>query len=198
MENSFTLQKAERTDTKYKNPALTMTAAIAGLGCFGGIICLCTILLSALSGGNVSGGIFAAAAAVTLVCGAVFAAASIMFQKRKKEYLKKRRELSKSAVRVQGKVVGVTKYVRHVKYMKDTFDEILWCFKIKYKDGDNYKTVQSDKYLNDISKVLKSDKVEVLILEDKTLAFKNFKLRKDDNEPFVKLETEIIEQEAEL
>ena len=198
MEKSFILQKAETNDIKFSNPVLSMTAALSGLGAFGGIICLCMVLMSALSGGNVSSKFFCAATVITIICGMIFVAVSFTFQKQKKMYLKKRKELSKNAVRVQGKVVGVTKYVRHVKYMKETFDEVLWCYKIKYKDGDKYKTVQSDKYLNDISKVLKSDKVDVLILEDKTLVFKNYQLRKDETEPYVKFETEEIEQEAEL
>ena len=84
MEKSFILQKAETNDIKFSNPVLSMTAALSGLGAFGGIICLCMVLMSALSGGNVSSNFFCAATVITIICGMIFVAVSLTFQKQKK------------------------------------------------------------------------------------------------------------------
>lgn len=198
METIFTLQKAETKDHKYSSPALSMTTAISGLLTFGSTICLMVILLTALSGGDVREELFAAAVAAALLSGSVFVISWLMFKKAKRVFLKKRKEMYRSARKLTGKVIGVTKHIRHVKYMRDTFDEILWSFKIEYKDGNEVKTVTSDKYLNDISKVLKSDRVSVFVLEDNTLVFKNYCLRNNESDPYIKLETEVTEQDAEI
>ncbi len=198
MKTEFTLKKAESKDSKYSSPMITMLSAVAGMLAFGGMICLCAVLLTRMSGGDVNAKFFTASFAVTIVGSVMFMLLSFLYRMGKKEYFKQRKEMYASARRLTGKVTGVTKYVRHVKYMKETFDETLWRFKITYEYGGEEKTAMSDKYLNDISKVLKSDKVSVLILSDGTTAFRNYQLRSTEEDPCIQLETEVIEQDAEV
>ena len=198
MENDFKLQKAESKDSKYKSPALSLFSAVSGLFAFGGMICLCAVLLTQMSGGNVNANFFLASFVITILGSVMFTVSSFLYKKGKSVYLSQRKEMIKSAKKFEGRIIGVTKFIKHVKYMKDTFDEIVWRFKIEYNDDGEVKTVFSDKYLNDISNVLKSDKVNILALEDNTLVFKNYQLRHNENEPYIKLETEEIEQETEL
>ena len=198
MGTSYKLQRAETKDHGFSSPALSMAAAIGGLLAFGGLICLGMVFPAILSGGSVKGEFFAAGVGVTVLGGSLFVISQMMFRKAKREFLKKRKEMYKSGKRFSGRVVGVNKHVRHVKYMKDTFDETLWSFKIEYNDGGEIRTVTSDKYLNDISQVLKSDKVTVVILGDGTAVFKNYCLRNNENDPCIKLETEETEQDAEI
>lgn len=199
MEDSFVLQKAASDETKYTNNILSLIIALSGLGAFGSLICLCMTVISAFSRQKFDNiGLIAASFIGMLLCVLVFVVADEMYKQRKKAYLKAQKKLYKKAERIKGRVVGAVKYVRHVKYMRDTFDDIQWCFKIEYGFGDEKKIIESDRYLNDISQVLADDRVYVLMLDGEVIAFEGYKLRCDDREPYVQLNTEEIEQESEV
>jgi len=198
MNGKYILQKAQTKDAEFRSPALNMLTALGGLGVFAGIICIFVILLSALSGGKSNIQSFIAAVGITLISACVFIVSYYIFNRKKKAYLKKKKRMLANAKRFDGQITGIVKNIRHVKYMHETFDEITWCFKIEYNDEEGTKTVNSELYLNDITRVLKNDRVSVLVLSDGTTVFKNFHLRKDDQESYIKLPLEDIEKGDEI
>ena len=48
-----------------------------------------------------------------------------------------KKALRKNAVKIEGRIVGIEKRIRHVSYMNDVFDEILWNFQVEYKNENN-------------------------------------------------------------
>jgi len=196
--SKFTLQKAQSKDAGFKSPVLNMLTSLGGLGVFGGIICICVVFLSALSQGKANGQAFLVSVGITIISACIFIISYSAFRKKKKEYIKKKKSMIANAACYNGKVTGIVKQIRHVKYMKENFDEITWCFNITYTDNEGVKNVYGDLYMNDITKVLKDDHVTVLVLNDGSLAFKNFHLRKDDSEPCKEFTILEIEKSDEI
>jgi len=197
-ESKYTLKKATPKDADFKSPVLNMLITLSGLGIFGGIICICVILLSALSQAASDGRAFLVSVGITVISACIFIVSYSAFNKKKKEYIKKRKSMTANAQRFSGRVVGIVKNVRHVDYMKETYDEITWCFNIEYTDNAGTRTVKSDVYLNDITVVLRDDRVTVLVLQDGSFSFKNFHLRKNDSEPYKKFKIEEVETGDEI
>lgn len=198
---NFELVRAEEKDAKYSNPKLRLMLTIGYLGIFGSIITVYMIVMSALSREDHGFDVTYTAAAIIVfaVCTAAVAVLNIFDKKAKKEFLKNERNLRKNAKKYRGKIVGAEKNIRHVMYMKDVFDEIIWNFVIKYKnENDEIITVKSDKFLNDISEVLTSKNVIVYELEDGTFEFGGYKLRENPDDDFVKLKVKINEEDSKV
>ncbi len=197
MNGKYVLQKAQSKDTDFKSPALNMLIALGGLGVFAGIICIFVILLSALSGGRSNDQAFIAAVGITIICAFVFTASYAAFNRKKKAYIKNKKSMLTNAKRFSGHIVGIVKNIRHVEYMHETFDEVTWSFKIEYTDDAGTKTINSDLYLNDITQVLKDDRVSVLVLSDGATAVKNFHLRNETSDPVIDMPVEEVERRDE-
>ena len=199
--NDFELVRAEEKDSKYSNPKLRLMLAIGYLGIFGSIITVYMITMSALSREDhgFDAAYTAAALVVLAVCIAAVIALNVMDKKAKKEFFKNEKTLRKNAKKYRGKIVGAEKNIRHVTYMKEVFDEIIWNFIIKYKDENNeIVTVKSEKFLNDISEVLASRNVAVYALEDGTFEFGGYKLRENPDDDFVKLKVKVHEEDSKV
>ena len=199
--DEFKLIRAEEKDAKYSNPKLRLMLTIDYLGIFGSVITICMIVMSAFSRDNhsVDFKYISAAAVVLILCVAAAAALNVMDKKARKEFLKNEKNLRKNAKKYKGKIVGTEKNIRHVTYMKEVFDEIIWNFIIKYKDENNeIITVKSEKFLNDISEVLASRNVTVYALEDGTFEFGGYKLRENSGDDFVKLKVKVHEKNSKV
>ena len=197
----FELVRAEEKDSKYSNPKLRLMLTIGYLGIFGSIITVFMIFMSALSRENYDFDVTytAAAIVVMMVCAAAVVVLNIRDKKAKKEFLKNEKTLRKNAQKYRGKIVGAEKNIRHVTYMKEVFDEIIWNFIIKYKNENNeIITIKSEKFLNDISEVLTSKNVTVYALKDGTFEFGGYKLRENADDDFVKLKIKINEEDAKV
>ncbi len=195
------LVRAEEKDVKYSNPKLRLMLAIGYLGIFGSIITVFMIFMSALSRENHKFDVTYTIVAIVVMtlCIAAVIVLNMLDKKAKKEFFKNEKMLRKNAKKYRGKIVGIEKNIRHVTYMKDVFDEIIWNFIIKYKNENNeIITVKSEKFLNDISEVLASKNVTVYALEDGTFEFGGYKLRENKDDDFIKLKVKINEEDAKV
>lgn len=197
-----TLIKADGDDANYSNKMLRLLLSLGYLGVFGSFICMFMMIMSAVSRENRLLDVKPMAAAiVTLaVCIAVVIAVTILDKKGRKDFQAAEERLLTNAKAVDGRVVGVVKHIRHVSYAREVFDEITWNFKIEYFDEENNetRTVESDRYLNDISTVLADDSVTVYIKSDGTLAFDGYKLRESFDDEYIspKLEEDVQDTEV--
>lgn len=196
------LLKAEGDNSKHFNPMIQLLSAIAYLGVFGSVICGFMIIMSAASDKNNTLDI--SLMSVTITVFAVCIAAVIVLGIVNKNSEKKLRQEDNikilNARRTDGKVVGVVKHINHVAYRHEIFDETIWNFKINYfnEEKNCICTVESDRYLNDISTVLANDTVTVYIKSDGKLAFDGYKLRKSFDDDYIKLEIEEDIQDTEV
>lgn len=196
------LLKAEGEDSRYSNPMIRLLLTLGYLGIFGSIITIYMIVMSALSRDDHAVEVsFMAAALIALVgCIAAVVFLNIIDKKAKKEFFEKEAELRNSAKKFDGRIVGVEKHVRHVKYVNDVFDEIIWNFKIEYFDDEKNEllTVSGERFLNDISEALAEDSVSVFVSKDGSLYFDDYKLKKNPDDEFVKLSVEVFEKDARV
>ena len=197
----FELVRAEAKDAKYSNPSLRLFLALGYLGIFSSVIAVYMIIMSALSredhGFNVQ--YTAVAIVVFIVCLTAVIVMNYLDKKARKEFFKKEKQLLKNAKKYKGKIVAAEKNIRHVKYVNEVFDEIIWNFVIKYKnENDEIITVKSEKFLNDISEVLKSRSVTVYVLEDGSNSFGGYHLREKADDEYIKLKIKVHEEEAKV
>jgi len=197
----YVLLTAKEKDAKYSNPMLRLFLALGYLGIFSGLITVYMAVMTALSREDhkFEYTYAAAAAVIFAVCIALVLWLNYKDKKARKAFFKHEKELRKNAKKYRGKIVGIEKYVRHVRYLNDIFDEITWRFIIKYKnENDEIVTVKSDDYLNDITDVLVDSKVSVYCLEDDTFEFKGFKLRESDSDVPVKFKVHVFEEDVKV
>ena len=196
------LIRVEGEDARYSNPMLGLLLALGYLGIFGSIITVYMIVMSALSRDDHAVEInFMAAALIALaVCTAAVVFLNIIDKKSRKEFFEKENNLRKNAKKFDGKIVGAQKHIRHVKYLNDVFDEIIWNFKIEYFDDEKNEllTVSGERFLNDISEVLADDSVSVFVMKDGSLRFDDYKLKKNPGDEFIKLEVETDEKDSKV
>lgn len=202
IDEKIKLIKAEGEDSKYSNPMLRLLLALGYLGIFGSIITVYMIIMSAMprDDHNVEITLMAAALIAFAVCTAAVVFLNIIDKKARKEFFEKENTLRKNAKRFDGKIVGVEKHIRHVRYINEVFDEILWNFKIEYFDDEKNEllTVSGEKFLNDISEVLSEDSVSVFVPEDGSVFFDDYRLKKDPDDEFLKLEVEVYEKDSKV
>lgn len=193
--------KAQSDDIKYSNTALRLLIVLASLGIFGSMICIFMIVMSAASQGSQSININFLAGTV-IFCGLCIAAVVVLCvfdNAARKRFFENEKTLRKNAKRFDGKIVGIEKHINHVKYANEIFDEILYNFLVEYKNENNETvTVKGEGFLNDITEALADDSVTVLELEDGTLVFENYCLRKKTDDNFIKLTTEVKEEDKKV
>ena len=197
----YQLLKAKEKDAKYSNPMLRLFLTLGYLGIFSALITVYMAAMTALSREDhkFEYSYAAVAAVIFLICIVMVVWLNYKDKKSRKAFLKHEKELRRNAVKYRGRIVGVEKYVRHVRYLNDVFDEVTWRFIIKYKNENNeIVTVKSDDYLNDISDVLADNKVVIYCLEDKTFEFKGYKLRESESDKPVKLKVNVLEDDVKV
>ncbi len=192
----FELVKADEKDCEYSNPLLRILSAVFGIVGFGSLIAIFMAVLSAFAGGAsaLSVKFFCSAGMAFALSAAAAAIAGYYDKKERRKFLKHKKALRKNAVKIEGRIVGIEKRIRHVSYMNDVFDEILWNFQVEYKNENNETlVVPSDRFLNDISEVLKNDKVTVYVMKDGKIGFGGYQLRKSAEDRPLKLKINVIE-----
>lgn len=197
----FELIRAEEKDAEYSNPMIRLFLTLGYLGIFGSIIAVYMIIMSALSRDDHGFDVTYTAAAVIIfaVCLVAVILLNISDKKNRNEFLKNKKQLRRNAKKYKGKIVAAEKNIRHVKYMNEVFDEIIWNYVIKFKNENNeILTVKSEKFLNDISEILSSRNVTVYSLENGTYEFGGYKLRESSDEDFVELKVKIREENSKV
>ncbi len=179
----------------------SVLAAVAYLGIFGGIICCAAAILINISESDgqedytlLAQGIIAAAASGCLAV--LFA---LLGRKARSSDVRKREQLLKSLPRVEGKIVGITKYVRTIKQGSAVYHDAEWSFKIEYTDTQGKRhTAESERYVDDVQDMLKSDRVYVY-LKDDGIELDGYELRKSDDDPAAELKvSEVADDEVTL
>lgn len=197
-----TLIRAGGDDANYSNKTFRLFLSLGYLGIFGSFICMFMMIMSAVSRENHLLDVKPMAAAIIalVVCIVAVIVVSLLDKKSRNEFKTAEKKLLANAKSVDGRIVGVVKHIRHVSYAREVFDEITWNFKIEYFDEENNKTctVESDRYLNDISAVLADDSVKVYIKSDGTLAFDGYKLRESFDDEYISPEIEEDVQDMEV
>lgn len=184
-EFKYSLLKANEFDSDTDRVPFQLLMTVACLGVFSSVVCEFMLIMSALSGTEhklnykfMAGGVI-----VFIVC----AAAAFIFGALQKNAVKKLRQKERdfidSTTPVDGKIIAVNSYVKLIHHGKSTYRETLWSMLIEYTDDDGaVKTIESEKYLNDICEVLTDTAVKIYFKDNERFILDGFKLRKDEND----------------
>ena len=179
----ITLESAEpELKTEYA-PVLRVLIAVCYTGILAAVMAGMASVFSVASGAEKGWDKLAAAAAALVVFGAGTVILSIVDRSKRSQYENEQARLDREAKVFRGTVELARKHVRTAQYGSGRYEEITWSFSVSYNDenGDT-KTVNSPRYLNDISHILADRAVDVHVREDGVCTFGDFRLAQNEDE----------------
>lgn len=191
----FSLIKAG--EEKGGNAVLSVFSVIAYLGVFSSLIGAFMVFMSAMSSDNkaLNYDVLAGCVIAFAVCIGAAIVTSVLQRRENEKAERLRGEFIKSTAPVDGKIVGINKYVKRIYHEGNTYEELLWSFNIEYRDSktNEKRSVESEKYLNDVSNVISGDSVKIYFREDGTFELDGFALRKSEDDAKAELKITEIE-----
>lgn len=184
--SEYSLVRAEDKRKKFGKVSYSLPLTLSYLGIFASLICEFMVIMSAFSQPNHT--IDFTVMAGGLIVFVISVALTFVFSALEKKSIQKaeniRKEILNSITPVNGKVKSINKYIRRIYHDGNAYEESLYTFNIEYDDPKNgeLKTLESEKYLNDVTQVLANNEVKIYFDDNGDAELDGFVFRKSDSD----------------
>lgn len=192
----YILIRAEDKRGKFRKVSYSLPITLSYLGIFSSLICEFMVIMSALSRSNheINFTVMAGGAIVFVLCTVAAVAFSLLEKRSIQKADEERKEILKGITPVDGTVKNVNKYIRRIHHDGNAYEESVYTFSIEYSDSETgeLKTLESEKYLNDVTQVLSDNKVNIYFEKNGDFELDGFVFRKSESDPPYPLEVNDI------